>query len=563
MQKIRSLIQGRFAGLARAYQRFPVTIGLAIGLFLFLILNEYRMDQVMGQVWFGRILTTWILSILLAFLIGVHTERKNLAIWKIALLYTLGLAIVAGVYFVVFSSDERLFVKDGVYVYFGLILATLLGIFLESSLKPGERVPHKAVEVLNSFAWTGLFSFVIGLGTFLVFAMIEYLFKPGFRLDRFGRVIFESTMLLFAVPFFLSGLKPSGETFEGEYEPLFRKLLRFVCLPLAFVYTTVLYAYSAKILVTRTWPQGLVSHLVLWYSLFVIAVYIFLRADKPKLPKLLDLFPLAVVPLMGMMFGSIGLRISQYGITPNRYLVVLAGIWALIALIYLGFRRIYRPWLLLASLVLFILIGTNSPIGAYDLSVRSQRVILESVLTQSNMLEGETLLKGSPDKVARERISETVLWFVNHQSADQLSFLPADYSVADFETVFGFKPTYADRSNDFPSYAGFYSSGDFELPTSEGRLLFIALQGQPQKQVEDITLRLEGAKLVLEYEGQTHELDLDFIQEYQSKQQPATGPIRLLDGRLSVYLQSASGSVTDGELTLQDASVYLLISSKK
>lgn len=559
MNKLRQALQGRLVGLVSAYKRFPVTIGLAIGLFLFLIINEPRMDTIIGEIWFGRILATWIYAILLAFLIGVHTENKRVKLWKTLVLYGLGILIVLGVYFFVFSSNEQFFVADAEYVYFGLVLATLLGIFLEISLKPGQRVPHKAVEVLNSFAWTGLFSFVIGVGSFLVFAMINYLFQANMRLDHYGRVIFEATMLLFAVPFFLSGLKPSGLTVEGEYDPLFRKLLRYVCLPLAFIYTAILYVYSAKILITRTWPQGLVSHLVLWYSLFVIAVYIFLRADKEKLPKLVDLFPLAVVPLLGMMFGSIGQRIAQYGFTPNRYLVVIAGLWALIALIYIGLRKVYRPWILMASLVLFILIGTNSPIGAYDVSVRSQSGILNNILQAESMLSDGQIVPQSPSEEVRERISETVLWFYRNQAIDRLDYLPQGFTMQDFQAVFGFTPEYPSRTPSYAEYVGFYATNDYRMDVPEGELVFVNLMGQESKVVGDVTVTRTANQLVINHQGQTETMDMEFLRDYLNKASQNQDPIRQELGELNIYLISANGLLENDKLSLQDASLFIII----
>lgn len=564
MKSIFATLRQRLAGIGQAYRRFPVAILLVIGLFIYLILNEYRMDQLMQQVEFGRLLLTWIYAILLAFLIGVMTERPLRKPWAKYVLYLIGLAIVVAVYFLVFDTSNYLFVSDGLYVYLGLTLATLLGIFLEPSLRPGQRVPFKAVEVMNSFAWTGLFSFVIGVGTFLVFVMINSLFEVNLRLDRFARVIFEATMLLFAVPFFLSGLQPAGQTKEGTYDPLFRRLLRYVCLPLAFTYTAILYVYCGKILLTQTWPQGLVSHLVLWYSLFVIAVYIFLRADKAKLPKLLDVFPLIVIPLIFMMFGSIGQRIQQYGFTPNRYFIVIAGIWALFGLAYLGFRKRYSPWILMATLIAFILIGTNSPIGAYDVSVRSQKAILNDLLVEQDMLNDNQVVPKDVSEEARQRISATVLWFVNQRATSELTFLPADYQMNDFEEVFGFQPDY-DYARDYThQYTGFYAKPDFSLEVGPGKLVMINLMGQMINTVDGVqATRLEN-QIELKVGEEISYIPMDFLLELESDTKGMSLPMKELQvGNYTVFIQNASGRIDDGKLILQDAAFFVFIPAKK
>lgn len=558
---IKAAIRQRLHGFGQAFRRFPVAIGLAAGLFVWLIINEYRMDQILGQVWVGRLILSWIYAIFLAFLIGSLTEGKRIALPWLGLIYGLGAAIVLGVYFWVFPSDQQLFVKDGIYVYLGLCLATLLAIFLETRLRPGQRVPHKALEVLISFAWTGLFSFVIGVGTFMVFVMINALFNANLRLDRFARVIFEATMLLFAVPFFLSGLQPSGETKEDQYEVLFQRLLRYVCLPLAFVYTAVLYVYSAKILITQTWPQGLVSHLVLWYSLFVITVYIFLRGDKAKLPKWFNYFPMAVVPLLGMMFGSIGQRIAQYGWTPNRYLVVIAGIWALGALIYLSLKK-YSPWCLVASLVLFILIGTNSPIGAYDMSVRSQTAILHQTLTDNNMLVDDTVVKADVPKEVKQQVSASVQWFVNQQATDKLSFLPDNFSLDQFENVFGFAPTYRDNWDNYRQYVGFYATPEISIPTQAGKLIRINLYNTQEKSLDGYSFKLDGEALVITPDNQSPiRVSMSWLIEQEESKEVAM-PKMIPVGEYTLYIDQAGGVIEQEVFTISDLTFMLYVPEK-
>ena len=50
-------------------------------------------------------------------------------------------------------------------------------------------------------------------------------------------------------------------------------------------------------------------------------------------------FPKAILPLIVMMFISIGIRINAYGLTENRYYVVALGIWAFLVMIYFAFGK--------------------------------------------------------------------------------------------------------------------------------------------------------------------------------------------------------------------------------
>ncbi|MFZ7131862.1 MAG: DUF4153 domain-containing protein [Eubacteriales bacterium] len=118
--------------------------------------------------------------------------------------------------------------------------------------------------------------------------------------------------------------------------------MNYIVIPLITVYTFILYAYFLKILVTWQWPQGLVSHLVLWYACIGVGVLFLITPLLQKnffnhLFKMI--FSKGILPLLVMMFISIGLRVQQYGITENRYFVILLGLWVTGIMIYFALRK--------------------------------------------------------------------------------------------------------------------------------------------------------------------------------------------------------------------------------
>jgi len=58
-----------------------------------------------------------------------------------------------------------------------------------------------------------------------------------------------------------------GQTFYvSSYPRLLKALLIYIVLPIIIVYTAILYAYFARIIITWQWPAGIVAQLVLWYA---------------------------------------------------------------------------------------------------------------------------------------------------------------------------------------------------------------------------------------------------------------------------------------------------------
>ena len=100
----------------------------------------------------------------------------------------------------------------------------------------------------------------------------------------------------------------------------------YIVIPLIAIYSAILYAYFLKIIITRSWPQGLVSHLVLWYSVLSVAVIFFITPilDRNRWAYRFKFwFSKLILPILIMMFISIGIRVKAYGITENRYFILV------------------------------------------------------------------------------------------------------------------------------------------------------------------------------------------------------------------------------------------------
>ena len=132
------------------------------------------------------------------------------------------------------------------------------------------------IEVFSDLFLTIIYSLVLYLGIAAIFFTINQLFNANI-VGKYFYYVFLIIAGVFAPSLFLSRIPEVDEKFEGyEYPKSLKVLLLYIVIPLLTIYSTILYAYFLKIIVTRTWPQGVVSHLVLWYSTFSIAVIFFI-----------------------------------------------------------------------------------------------------------------------------------------------------------------------------------------------------------------------------------------------------------------------------------------------
>lgn len=241
---------------------------------------------------------------------------------------------------------------------------------------------------------TILFSVVLFLGLIAVFATID-----GLSLIKLDSNIYIETWLfvvfVFSVIFFLSKLKKVDESLENyEIHKIFKFLIYFIVIPLITTYTGILYVYFGKMLITRSWPQGLVSHLILWYTIFSLFIMIMVTpmAKKDSVARVFKkYFPFASLPLLVLSIVSISKRISQYGMTPSRYFVVLLAMWLIFCMVSSIFKA--RLSVILISLITVVYISVFTPVNNRRITLMSQNKRFEKILVKYGLLKDGKLVK--------------------------------------------------------------------------------------------------------------------------------------------------------------------------
>ncbi len=233
-------------------------------------------------------------------------------------------------------------------------------------------------------------------------------------------------------------------------------------MPIILTYTSILYIYFLKTLVTLEWPKGTVSHLVLWYSVFSAGVIFLIRPliQEYKFARFFTAwFPKLVLPAIAVMFIAIGIRINAYGVTENRYFVVALGLWVLGIMLYYSLAKHFRNIILPVSLALVALLTVVGPWSAYSVSRYSQNARLESLAAEYNMVNGSTLQQPDREisKEDQERIISILEYFAESHSLQAVPLLPSGFDFADMEEVFGFSREYGGMLPDKQTFFRLYT----------------------------------------------------------------------------------------------------------
>ncbi|NLA12350.1 MAG: DUF4153 domain-containing protein [Firmicutes bacterium] len=496
--------------LVSSLQRFPETLLFCCATAIVLIMLNHRYADAAGEPgeFLIRLALVLALGIPLTLCLRVFRERTPLKAPLIVLLYAAAAGGLVLYHFFLLKDFEMISLSRYTAVSLALYLAfTFIPYFYRK-----ENYELYMIGLFISLAITYLFAGVLYGGLAAILGTINYLFSANIPVDIYSDIWFIVGGI-FAPAFFLAEIPASGTELEPEsYPRLINILLSYIVIPLLLIYCAILYLYFIRIVVLQQWPELMVSHLVLWYAL-VSTLVLFcvypLRQSNRWTKGFLSFYPKVILPLLGLMFVAMGIRINHYGITENRYFVLAAGLWVTGSMIYLTASRKPRHIYLPASLALVALLSVSGPWSAYAVSIRSQNRHFETIAAEYKLIEdGEIVKPAAPlPETVREEISSIITYFDRYHKLEQLHALPEGFTIEGMEPLFGFplyEYTYPGREDlyfhhfltaeeaccwdisgydyflQFSSTESRFQHGALEISYDPGKdELAIALQGQP------------------------------------------------------------------------------------
>ncbi|MFT5871262.1 MAG: hypothetical protein ACI8WT_000180 [Clostridium sp.] len=451
---MRELFKGILKGIKNSLKRFPQTIVISTACVVLLIYISEITPGVSGDFieTLGRVTMVIALGVPLSLCVNLFFERSE-AYNKVSVYtsYLIG-AVLLTLYFHFFLMDIKMVSMSR---YMGLSLILYLVFLFISYLPNRDDFEFYVIKVFTRFFTTALYSLVLYLGLSAILFTIDKLLVINIKSE-----LYYYTWLIvagiFAPSFFLAGLKAKNETLSlNDCPRLLNVLVLYIIMPLISIYTIILYIYFAKIIITRQWPEGLVSNLVLWYSALSSCVLFFitpLLKQKTWPKRYMNYFPKVILPLIAMMFISIGIRIRAYGVTENRYFVVALGIWVFVVMIYFASAKKLRNIILPISLAAITFISVFEPFSSYSVSKYSQNKRLNNIFVKNNMISDNKVIKASTEITGEDarQISSILNYFDSNHSLKDVEKLPQDFRISGLESILGVK--YTGDTNEYFSF---------------------------------------------------------------------------------------------------------------
>ena len=393
MKKIKENVKKLLLHFKSGVERFPITIILAFLHFITGIyiaeVRSFQSDEFVevNLLLFGSIFITAMCEMLYE----KYFYKQNR--WLVRGIYSV---ITFAVSIIVFVEYLRTSDYYNIY-YFTLIPISIVLFLLIPILKKKENKEKYLQSVFSNFVITGIFAGVLWIGVEIILTTVNYLFFYSgdslfFRLTTYS---FWFITEVFGASLFLSLLKKPDDNLENyEFPFIFNLLIKFVIIPLIIIYTGVLYIYMMKVLISMHLPKGLISHLVLWYTAFSVAVMILITPFTQKdkfFENFKKYFPYFSIPLIFASLFAVFQRTYQYGITENRYYVLISIFWLLFCMI-LYIRKMNITGIFI-SLITCLVISVYTPLSAKNISNFSQSQRLKRMLVKYGALKDGKISK--------------------------------------------------------------------------------------------------------------------------------------------------------------------------
>ncbi len=405
------------AGLLSIAARFPVPVFCAASVSI-LVWLRIDAEEANSGWWhllgasFQHLLPFLALAFLFSFAAQLHGEAtgKRVHAWAAQALGVAALAVCfdafGGLRLLVFPSQTDVLtaaIQAGTYVQPPVFTASLLGALLllpfvapyaRYEAQPGAfwQFSHKlTVAALTALAGAGL---AFG-GISAVFGTAKMLFDiavPGRAYAYAAGVSF-----VLGAPLILLALTPAS--FEepprtGEAKEFTSRsvslLVRFILIPLATILSAMLLAFAALVLLQGRFESARLGLRGLLYGagIVVTALLAYPDIEESRIARIfMRLWPWFLIPPTAMLFPSIWIRVAEYGWTPFRYFVFLAGIWmALVAAAGLRWRHELRT--VPGFLAILLILAIVGPWSVTSVTGRSQARQLEAILTAKGLLAG-------------------------------------------------------------------------------------------------------------------------------------------------------------------------------
>lgn len=422
-----------FGELRKVFVRFPLTLiySFLIALLADAVINK---TSVLPEEVLLKLILSCVLGLSSSVAVYLFFETKKETptnnILKHAIVLLIPLLLFISVYSIDDIWEKQQTLKNFTYLFIAH-LAVSFAAYLKQNYTDSFWEFNKSLFL--RFIIASIYSVAIFAGIAGALLACKELFGLNVTDRTFGS-IFWWCAVFFQSCIFLAGVPARNDLYNETitYPNPLKIFAQYILLPIALLYLGILYAYGAKILIQFSLPVGWVSSLILAYAIVGLFCFLLLYPVKDDdnnkwVKSTLKYFYLSIIPLLVLLFISIFYRISQYGITEERYYVMALSLWLAGITFYGLVSKNINIKLIPISLALVHLIIVLGPLNGFTISRKSQHSRLEKLLVANKMYDGEKIIP----------IKDTINKKENDEIKSIVSYLTTSHNINDINPFFG------------------------------------------------------------------------------------------------------------------------------
>jgi hypothetical protein len=317
------------------------------------------------------------------------------------------LAWVAGLFAAALLYFDHLFKTSPLFLFAALAVLLMLSPYMP------KRASQAALWLFNMrLALAIVLAIIVGLifagGVSAIVAGLDFLL--GIKIEKSVYEHIWATAMTLVSPFYGLSLAPSDLDEEidiGDHKGTLVErgvamLVNVIMVPLVLIYALILHAYAAKIAIGGSLPKGEIGLIVSLFAAGGTATWLIGWPWREKGAALLRLFMRAwfwLLPIPVILLAiAIIRRVTDYGMTPDRYAIGGVAVWTAFVFLYLVLRRNAADMrVILGSMAVIFLVGSFGPQGAFGTTASSQLARLKVLMEASGYLKDGKLVSPLPN----------------------------------------------------------------------------------------------------------------------------------------------------------------------
>ncbi|MES2655759.1 MAG: DUF4153 domain-containing protein [Bacteroidota bacterium] len=590
-----------FGELSKVFLRFPLTL---IYSFLIALLSDAVINKtsVLPEPILLKLILSCVLGLSSSVAVYLFFETKEETPTNTILKHAIALLIPVLLFISVYSVDDiwetQQTLKNFTYVFIAH-LAVSFAAFLKQNYTDSFWEFNKSLFL--RFITASIYSAAIFAGIAGALLACKELFGLNVT-DRVFGSIFWWCAVFFQSCIFLAGVPAKNDLYNETitYPNPLKVFAQYILLPIALLYLGILYAYGAKILVQFSLPVGWVSSLILAYAIVGLFCFLLLypvkdNDDNKWVKSTLKYFYLSIIPLLVLLFISIFYRISQYGITEERYYVMVLSLWLAGITFYGLLSKNINIKLIPISLALVHLLMVLGPLNGFTISRISQHNRLEKLFVKHKMYDGEKAiaLKDTINIKEEQEMQSIISYLINNHNINDVNpFFGIDIAKIDalknkefrgrmkYTTIDSVYQILNLRNFDTPDPTIYFTAEGENTYNTNGSKYMIIRNNYPYDVGEKFSIEKQTLisyhddpldSLSVKYQNKVYVADTKKMKADLmdlSKQQPDGGSISLNnyvipltngDGKITIYVKDIRLNKMSAKPQLEGINYYILV----